>query len=292
MVRAVLWKMNYSAQNTAGFEATTTAYIKGGTVRNVYGGGWRGSVGHHVGAISADNGDDVPGESHVIIGDVDGTSHVNGIPSVTRNVYGGGEGGAIFGTAYVRINNGYIGYRYTYKAVPKDEKIASGATYYTLSNGTYTAHTATDEITVSADNTYYQMGYKEELDDAAPGDNLLDKGGNVFGGGYVANSYTDYTDVKMFGGTVRGCLFGGGEIGPIGRGTVHPDTLALGRSSNVPRSATDHRALASIYKAGETDVRLYGGHVLRDVFGGGRGYDNWNGQGWMSDEEKATMFHL
>ena len=280
---------NYSAQNTAGFEATTTAYIKGGTVRNVYGGGWRGAVGHHVGAISADNGDDVPGESHVIIGDVDGTSHVNGIPSVTRNVYGGGEGGAIFGTAYVRINNGYIGYRYTYKAVPKDEKIASGATYYTLSNGTYTAHTATDEITVSADNTYYQMGYKEELDDAAPGDNLLDKGGNVFGGGYVANSYTDYTDVKMFGGTVRGCLFGGGEIGPIGRGTVHPDTLALGRSSNVPRSATDHRALASIYKAGETDVRLYGGHVLRDVFGGGRGYDNWNGQGWMSDEEKATM---
>ena len=280
---------NYSAQNTAGFEATTTAYIKGGTVRNVYGGGWRGAVGHHVGAISADNGDDVPGESHVIIGDVDGTSHVNGIPSVTRNVYGGGEGGAIFGTAYVKINNGYIGYRYTYKAVPKGEKIAQGATYYALENSTYTEHTATDEITVSADNTYYQMGYKEELDDAAPGDNLLDKGGNVFGGGYVANSYTDYTDVKMFGGTVRGCLFGGGEIGPVGRGTVHPDTLALGRSSNVPRSATDHRALASIYKAGETDVHLYGGHVLRDVFGGGRGYDNWNGQGWMSDEEKATM---
>ena len=247
---------NYSSTNQAGFEATTTAYIEGGTVRNVYGGGWRGAVGYHKGSINTATTNDVLGQSHVVVGKVNGTSHIDGIPSITRNVYGGGEGGAIFGTAHVKINNGYIGFRY------KNTAAANAPPVYE---------------------------YVPELDDAAPDDGLLDKGGNVFGGGYVANSYVDYTDLKMYGGTVRGCLFGGGEIGPVGRGTTHPDTLALGRTANIPKSATDNTAIAAIYKAGRTDVRMYSGHVMRDVFGGGRGYDNWNGQGWMSDEEKLTM---
>ena len=227
--------------NREGFEATTTAYIEGGTVRNVYGGGWRGAVGYHPGDISATYENDILGTSHVVVGKRNGTSYIDGIPSITRNVYGGGEGGAIFGKAHVRINNGYIGYRYN-------------------------ANASDDASTTDFDERYIP-----ELDDAAPGDNLLDKGGNVFGGGYVANSYVDFTDVKMYGGNVRGCVFGGGEIGPVGRGTT----------KNAPEGI--------IYKAGESDVRIYDGHVMRDVFGGGRGYDNWNGSGWMSAEEQATM---
>ena len=222
----------HSGSNNAGFVATTTAYVEGGTVRNVYGGGWRGDVGRHDGAISASPDTDILGESHVIIGKPVGTSYTDGVPSITRNVYGGGEGGSIFGTAYVKIYNGYIGFRY---------------------NGTLT-----DDATTDLDDRYVA-----ELDNATAGDNLLDKGGNVFGGGYVANSYTDFTDVKMYGGVVRGCMFGGGEIGPIGRGTVAG--MAEGEST--------------IWKGGRTDVRMYSGHVLRDVFGGGRGYDNWNGDG-------------
>ena len=106
-----------ATSNPAGFVASATAYIKGGTVRNVYGGGWRGSVGHHGnhhGKISdvENNVNDRDGESHVVIGDLDGSSYTSGIPSITRNVYGGGEGGAIFGDAYITVNNGYIGYRY------------------------------------------------------------------------------------------------------------------------------------------------------------------------------------
>ena len=42
----------YSSTNPSGFVANATAYVAGGTVRNVYGGGWRGSVGHHTGEIS------------------------------------------------------------------------------------------------------------------------------------------------------------------------------------------------------------------------------------------------
>ena len=252
-----------ATDNPRGFTATTNVYVKGGTVRNVYGGGWRGSVGYHSGAISnvANNANDRDGESHLVIGDLDGSSHVSGIPSITRNVYGGGEGGAIYGDAYVTLNKGYIGYRY---------------------NGEATDNTAT----VGFDERYIA-----ELDDAKPGDHQLDKGGNVFGGGYVANSYVDRSHVTMWDGTVRGGLYGGGEIGPIGRGTVHADTLKLSKvSPYIRHNHAGSTQPAAIFKGGQTNVYLYGGHVMRDVFGGGRGYDNWGGEGFFqSQEEKDNM---
>lgn len=254
----------YNAENNPyGFTATTNVYVKGGTVRNVYGGGWRGSVGYHSGAISnvANNASDRDGESHLVIGDLNGSSHVSGIPSITRNIYGGGEGGAIYGDAYVTINKGYIGYRYNGEA-------------------------ADDAATVGFDEHYIA-----ELDEAKPGDHQLDKGGNVFGGGYVANSYVDRSHVTMWDGTVRGGLYGGGEIGPIGRGTVHADTLALPDVANYIRhNHAGSTQPAAIFKGGQTNVYLYGGHVMRDVFGGGRGYDNWGGEGFFqSQEEKDNM---
>ena len=243
------------ANSNAYFKASANAYIEGGTVRNVYGGGWRGSVGYHKGAISkvSNNTSDLDGEVHVVVGTLDGTSlsHTSGIPSITRNVYGGGEGGAIYGDAYVRMNKGYIGYRY---------------------NSAGTDDNKTED---------FDERYEPELDDVEAGDNKLDLGGNIFGGGYVANSYVDRSHVTMMGGMVRGSLYGGGEIGPIGRGTVHADSIAK-YSASVKNGA-------AIYKGGETHVYLWDGHVMRDVFGGGRGYDNWNGEGYMTDEEKKTM---
>ena len=67
----------------------------------------------------------------------------------------------------------------------------------------------------------------------------------------------------------------------MGRGTVHPD-------KPLGIEAISHSG-AKIYKGGKTHVTLYGGHVMRNVFGGGRGYDNWGREGWMSEEEKLTM---
>ena len=236
--------------NLSGFTASANAYVKGGMVRNVFGGGWRGSVGYHNGLISdvANNASDNLGETHVVIGNLDGSSITNGIPAINRNVYGGGEGGGIFGTAFVTINNGRIGYRYKNTA---------------------------------AESAPANYEYVEELDDAKAGDNLLDQSGNVFGGGYVANSYVDISDVKVYGGIIRGGLYGGGEVGPIGRGTVNVDKPAP--------EGTFHNGAAKIYKGGETHVTMYKGHVMRDVFGGGRGYDNWGGDGYMTKEEEATM---
>ena len=229
-----------SENNTKGFTASANVYVKGGTVRNVYGGGWEGHVGHHEGAISASTSDDQVGETHVVVGVRGDNNFLTGAPAVTRNVYGGGEGGSVYGKAHVTVNNGHIGYRYV--------------------NGEY----------------------KEELDDKEPGDNDLDQGGNVFGGGYVVNSYTDASDITMWGGQVRGCLYGGGELGPIGRG------------STLETASTDNAFIngpAKIYKGGEAHVTLYGGHVMRNVFGGGRGFDNWNGDGtmFMSKEVRESL---
>ena len=240
-----------SEDNPAGFIATANAYIEGGTVRNVYGGGWEGDLGYHNGKISdvANNATDRDGEAHVVIG-VDGDDNFfTGAPAITRNVYGGGEGGSVFGKSYIKMNNGYIGYRYMNTA-------AEGAT------------------------PIYK--YVEELDDNGTD---ISRGGNIFGGGYVANSYTDASDIIMYGGTVRGCLYGGGEIGPIGRGSANSDPAI----APAP-DGTIINAAAKIYKGGSTSVTLYDGHVMRDVFGGGRGYDNWYGNGtkYMKPEVVAV----
>lgn len=222
------------------FVATTNAYIKGGTARNVYGGGWQGSVGYHVGNVTTSYASDIPGETNVVIGDLKGTSFLSGIPAIERNAYGGGEGGAVWGTTNITLNNGFIGYRH-FDAEPTTE---------------------TDLANIKIGNDYYQ----EKLNDetwAGDGTNRLNDSGCIFGGGYIDNSSVDVTNVLMYGGHVRNSLFGGGEIAAIGRGTI----TASGTDNSI-------RTLEGIYKAGKTNVDMFDGHVHRNIFGGGRGYNN------------------
>ena len=222
------------------FIASANAYIEGGTARNVYGGGWRGSVGYHAGTIDAATTGDVLGETHVVIGKKDGDSFINGIPAIERNAYGGGEGGAVFGTTNITLNKGFIGYRH-FSAVP-------------------TTDTDLDYIQVGSD--YYQEKLHDETW-SGDGTNRLYDSGCIFGGGYIDNSSVDVTSVKMYGGVVRNSLFGGGEIAAIGRGVIE----ATGQDNSS-------RTLKGIYKAGRTNVDLFEGEVHRNVFGGGRGYNN------------------
>ena len=227
------------------FVATANAYIRGGTARNVYGGGYLGHVGAHTGDIHESNEGDVPAVANVVIGKADGTSYLDGIPAITRNAYGGGEGGSVYGTSNLTLNNGYIGYRYKNLGTESEPD--------------------------------YQ--YVEELDDQQPGD--IEMSGNVFGGGYVVNSYVDIANVNMYGGTVRGSLYGGGEVGPIGRGTI--------RYKNTHTTTGVVNGNARIYKAGQTHVNMYNGWVKRNVFGGGRGKDSWGGDGTMYMKRDMTQ---
>ena len=222
------------------FIASANAYIEGGTARNVYGGGWRGSVGYHDGDISDTPTGDVLGETNVVIGKKDGTGFINGIPAIERNAYGGGEGGAVFGTTNITLNKGFIGYRH-FSAVP-------------------TTDTDLDFIQVGSD--YYQEKLHDETW-SGDGTNRLYDSGCIFGGGYIDNSSVDRANVKMYGGVVRNSLFGGGEIAAIGRGVIE----ATGQDNSS-------RTLKGIYKAGRTNVDLFEGEVHRNVFGGGRGYNN------------------
>ena len=240
------------------FTASANVYVEGGTARNVYGGGYMGHVGYHEGEISnvAQNANDLAGESHVVIGKKDATSYIDGIPSITRNVYAGGEGGSVYGDAYLTIYNGYIGFNHGTKTETVIEN-----------EGTEDETSTTQTVDV----------YTENLDEYTTGDNRLDLNGNVFGGGYVASSYVDNSHIEMFGGTVRGSMYGGGELGPIGRGTRKSDAATPEGSKQVSD--------ATIYKAGSTDVNLYSGHVMRNVFGGGRGKDSWGGEGWKPENE-------
>ena len=221
-----------SDSNPYGFTATTTAYIEGGTVRNVYGGGWEGDVGYHDKSTN-ETTNDIPGETNVVIGIrkdqatlPDGYGFLKGVPAIQRNAYAGGEGGSIFGEAHVTVNNGYIGY--TYNAETKE----------------YVAKVD--------DETWSDHIGKDRLSDC----------GNVFGGGYDDNSSVDESFVTVWGGVIRNSVFGGGEIATIGRG-------------KVTESGDDNktRVVSAIHKFGGTNIKIYNGHVRRNVFGGGKGYN-------------------
>ncbi len=224
----------YKAKEGQGgtFTASSTAYIEGGTVRNVYGGGWEGDVGYHDKDVTATT-TDILGETYVVIGIredqttlPEGYGYYKGVPAIQRNAYSGGEGGSVFGTANLIMNNGYIGYTYNSTTKKYEEKV---------NDETWTDHVG-----------------KDRLSDC----------GNLFGGGYDDNSSVDFTNVTVWGGLIRNSIFGGGEIATIGRGKTR-------------ETGTDNkeRVLDAIYKAGGTHIEMYNGHVKRNIFGGGKGYN-------------------
>jgi len=258
------------------FIASSTAYVKGGMARNVYGGGWEGPVGMHSTVDKNDATNDVLGVANVIVGrpeeeiateytaasaadpgiDEDEYFYFNGVPSIRRNVYAGGEGGVVRGTANLNIFNGVVGYQNKHK----DAITASENNYYRLAvedgHVKYIPKKRGDDL---SGEDYY---FVEEIDQDYVGDNVMFDAGNAFGGGYAANSDVDIANVTLWNGIVRNSLYGGGEIATIGRGTQTKNTST--GEFNV-----------TIYKPGETHVTMMGGHVLRDVFGGGRGFNNW-----------------
>ena len=251
----------HASTNPNGFTASANAYVRDGSVRNVFGGGWEGHVG------MADSGGDItkdiPGETHVVVGKVDGTTYFDGIPAVERNVYGGGEGGSVYGTANTTVYNGYIGYRYLgHNAVlyynPTKEEADGPKREVLLAEGTALDKCFVEKID---DETNYLNG-------AWQGKNSLIECGNVYGSGYDDLSSVDHSRVNIYGGDIRSCAFGGGEISIVGRGTK-----------------ASAGAAPEITKAGSTQVNMYGGHVMHNVYGGGKGY---NSLGYGGGHNKYT----
>ena len=258
----------YDLFQAKNFIASSNVYIEGGSLRNVYGGGWEGNVGYHQGidvngkyyAMAGPVDGDVEGETHVVIGihedqknSVEGYGFLKGDPAIMRNAYGGGEGGAVFGTANLTFYNGHVGYVHLDELKMQDSK---GAIVDAPADSDPEDYPERYEAKLN-DETYYSNTTNEWL-----GENSLEHAGCIFGGGYIDNSSVDYTNVTMYGGTVRNAVFGGGEVAAVGRAVM---------VDGEPQ----------IYKAGKTHVYLYEGHVKRNVFGGGRGYNNLGTHGTL-----------
>ena len=99
--------------------------------------------------------------------------------------------------------------------------------------------------------------------------------GNVFGAGFGARANVRFTSVKMYGGTVKNSLYGGGEIAAVGKGVTREPI------DKVP-------IFEKVIQQGGTTVELYKGHVERDVFGGGRGYTEASDDGTMALDRLYT----
>ena len=267
----------YDIFKTKSFTAQTNVYIEGGTVRNVYGAGWKGRVGYTElpVTVNLDNTDvkaelakDIPGIANVEIGIPDDRRAIvetqgyewgfyKGVPTVERNAYSSGEdGGCVIGTSKLTIHNGYIGYRYY--------DIANA---FDTPNG-YETFTAVDDTTTVIDERYLEKTYDETWTydkshpNAADGIDRLTDSGNAFGGGYTDNATADHTIVTVWGGHIRNSVYGGGEVAAIGRGEANE---AVGSAV---------RTLKGIYQSGSTQVNVYSGYINRNVFGGGKGYNN------------------
>ncbi len=234
---AAVVKPETSLGETELHKASTNVYLGGGSVRNVYGGGLGNTA-------------DVTGSTNVTMGVRDTgknlytTAHDErdyvtlyaGDAVVERSLYGGGQQGAVFGTANVTINQGHIGYKYY---APDAETFAAASD---------------DEKSNMLASAYVENLHLDNIEQ----DELLIQNGNVFGAGYGEGATVDMTIVNMYGGTIRNSLYGGGEIAAVGRGTM----LQTGSKPKVQ----------SIEVAGRTHIYMYNGLVQSDVFGGGRGY--------------------
>ena len=242
--------------------ASTNVYALGGTMRNAYGGGLNGNVGTT----------EIDAETHITVGERDVASdYYSTDPTVERSLYGGGEKGAVYGTAHLTINNAHVGYKYD---------------------------ATTDE-------------YVENVDLREADDKLLAENGNAFGAGYGQGATVDNTVVNVYGGLIRNSLYGGGEIAAVGRGRmvesghanstrvlggidkaggtfiemfsgqVQNDVFGGGRGYSYDLNGNeliDQQFYTSGYVFGKTDVRIHGGVIgtpeslengYGNVFGGG-----------------------
>ena len=271
------------------FEASTTAYIAAGIARNVFGGGYKGSVGKHktteplldkdgnpmkdsqgnnmmieVDAdLNASTAGDIPAQANIIIG-IRKDQKADSLKKAMKYLK---DEAATNGYDSDTENNYQYGY---YNGVPAIQRnVYGGGEGETEKGGRGGAIYGTANVTLNngyIGYDYINGDFIEKLNDETwtVSDSIgrLKDYGNIFGGGYSDKSNVDETNVVMWGGVVRGSVHGGAEIAAIGRG----ETTESGEVNHI-------RTFGKITKPGKTHVTMYNGHVKRNVFGGGKGYN-------------------
>ena len=232
---------------------TTNIQLLGGTVGgDLYGGGQGGSV-----------------LDEFALNTFTAGTNVNIHGGTVKNVYGGGLEGDVgyHDQSTTDLTDDVLGETHVIVGTLKADNHLDGSPTVERSiygGGEKGAVFGTSNLTINNGYIGYKYdggAYVANHDLQTADDNLLYENGNAFGGGFDEGGTVDFTNVIINGGVVRNGLYGGGEIAAIGRGEVH----ASGEQNSV-------REYIGTHKAGKTHVEMHGGHVERDLFGGGRGY--------------------
>lgn len=240
--------IGYISGQLANQNIGTLCFINGGQTRNVFGGGYQGNI---------------TGNTQVTIGVTGSENYYDGVPTILRSAYGGGEMAKVSGTSTVDMYNGYVGYAYVDGEYQPVLNLKEGE----------------QDGLLKENGNLYGAGYGEGALVMKTCVNL--HGGiirnGLYGGGEIAavgegtrqedNSYAiseaGQTNVYMYGGLVEGDVFGGG------RGFSYDLT---GNQIIGKKYYTDG------YVFGKTNVEIYRGTIGTDasvaeghgnVFGGG-----------------------
>ena len=259
--------------------ASTRVFIKGGKVHYVYGGGLAGHIGCRVGGWDDRTLQTYPGPSlygiipaptYVVVGnrDQEGATYHDGLPTITRSVFGGGEKGRVVGTAHLFINNGYIGYRYN------------------EATGEFEENTIGEDGAILAENgNAFGAGYGEGALVYHTRVNMY--GGvirnSLYGGGEIA-AVGHGTTMEVAGSSVRtleGIRYAGDTRIEMFDGHVRRDVFGGGRGYSYDRTGNEvvgNQLYTDGYVFGQTTVHIHGGEVgtaegiaqgYGNVFGGG-----------------------
>jgi len=237
--------------------ASTNVRIQGGNARNVYGGGLEGHV---------------EGDVNTVVGTLDQAepTFANGLPTIERSLYGGGEKGHVSGRANLTINNGYVGYKYVngsyvanvdYKTDGDDILVENGNAFGGgYGEGAYVLNTNVEVYDGIIRNGLYGGG---EIAAVGRGEVVKDANGKPTSNYTFDKDKAGETHIYMYGGHVRGDVFGGGR----------------GFSYDMSGNEVIGKVLNSDgYVFGTTDVNIRGGEVGTEdniadghgnVFGGG-----------------------
>ena len=266
--------------NYGDYRSTRRARIEGGSIYNLIGGplvpSSRANVNDIIMNVSG-------GEIDMIIGGAGrSATYGNRIISVTggkinysvfggSNSYSGSDGeGTLNGSTYIYIGgNATIGDE---DLVENDTKLfnAESGSVFGIGNG----KDGTSTIG-SADNSTIVIDGDANILRNVYG------GGNFGATGVSSSNTTTSSTIVMYDGIVNGDIYGGGNNNGSGdSSTVATIDITMYNGNVLGSIYGGSNAKGRVY--GSTNVKVYGGEVTHDVFGGGRG-------GWDSDTNYGTF---
>lgn len=184
-------------------------------------------------------------------------THVELLGGELRNVYAGGYAGNVEGDTYLEIGGEALDSPTHAEGNPTIRRSAYGGGEMAKVTGTAKVDMWNGHVGYYYDDAAADK-YVKELDLRKEGDKLLKENGNLYGAGYGVGAVVMKTQVNLYDGVIRNGLYGGAEIATVGEGSV--------------KLENNKYVLDQYIKGGETKVRMYGGLVEGDVFGGGRGF--------------------